>query len=180
MLKHASYCHCTSRHRKASSSSTFQELYCLLLLPQHANQGKSDHFQTSPSAPWLPRFTLAVLLRGRVKFAHCNAEGIAWQFLPTAPCLLGISHASPERLEAVMLLNIAISKSELKYTKSALRGRFLFFFFFKTSGKVSKEHSEEAASKLATLQAKQPSLLAHCSLPATSDYWLQSKKLFSP
>lgn len=44
------------------------------------------------------------------------------------------------------------------------------FIFFLTSGKARKEHSEKAASKLATPQAKQSGLLAHCSLPATSDY----------
>lgn len=129
----------------------------------------------------LPRFTLAALPQGWAKFAHRDGEGTLRQLLPPAPRLLGISQATAGGLEAVRLLNTAISTSELRHTKSVLRGELFFFFsVFLPSGKASKEHSEEAASKLATLQAKQPSLRAHCSLPATSRYWLQSKKLFSP
>lgn len=90
-----------------------------------------------------------------------------------------------------MLLNTSISKCELKHIKSASRRGvfcfgvgffvcFLFLFFFLTSGKAPKENSKEAVSKLAAPQSKQPNLRAHCSLPATSDYLLQSNKSFPP
>lgn len=125
----------------------------------------------SPSAPRLPRFTLAALLWGRVNEAPSLCQG-EHRSSPPAPCLLGISQANTGGLGAVTLLNTAISKCELKHVKLALRGRVFWVFlgFFLTSGKASKENSEEALSKLATPQAKQPSLRAHCSLPATSDY----------
>lgn len=53
---------------------------------------------------------------------HCSS--------PPAPCLLGISQASTGGLGAVMLLNTAISKCELKHIKPAFRrGAFWGGFF---------------------------------------------------
>lgn len=76
---------------------------------------------------------------------------------PPAPCLLGISQASTGGLGAVMLLNTAISKCELKHIKPALRRIFWgggVFVCFLTSEKAPKESSEEAVSELAAPQAK--------------------------
>lgn len=117
--------------------------------------------------------------------AHSVCQG-EHRSSPPSPCLLGISQASTGGLGAVMLLNTAISKCELQHIKPAFRigafwgGFFCVWFFYLTSGKASNKNREEAVSKLAAPQAKQQSLRAHCSLPATSDYLLQSNKSFSP
>lgn len=154
-------------------------------LPSPPCPGGKQLSSNSPSAPWLPKSTLAALLCGREKLTLCQGEHSSSS---PAPCLLGISQASTGGLGAVMLLNTAISKCELKRIKSALRrgvfwggvGFFVCFPFFLTSGKASKENSKAAVSKLAAPQAKQPNLRVHCSLPATSDYLLQSNKSFPP
>lgn len=101
--------------------------------------GKSREKQlssNSPSAPWLPKFTLIALLCVRVKLTQCVRER-EHRSSPLTLCLLGISQANTGGLGAVMLLNTAISKCELRHIKSALRrgvsflwGFFLFVFFF--------------------------------------------------
>lgn len=180
--KRASYFHCTSWHRKATAAATNFRNHTPFSMPRRQPMRKATVFKQ-------PFCSLTALIHphcpsARQSEAHSVCQG-EHRSSPPAPCLLGISQANTGGLGAIMLLNTAISKCELKHINPALR-RGIFWgggFFggcFLTSGKASKENSKEAVPKLAALQAKQSSLRAHCSLPATSDYLLQSNKSFSP
>lgn len=173
-----------------SSSNKFQEPHSLLFHAQEANQGKINCLQTAPllldcpNSPLLPfcvaeRSSLSVSGRALLLTSHSlpsrNFPSQRWRIRSCN----AIKHCNIKIWTKVYKVCLK-KRGILGWGFFLCWGFFVCFQVFLTSGKASKENSKEAASKLAAPQAKQPNLRVHCSLPATSDYLLQSNKSFPP
>lgn len=164
-------------------ATSFRNHTPLILHAQEANQGKSNCFQTAPLLLDCPNSPL---------LPFCVAEWSSLSVSGRASLLTSCSLPSRNfpsqhwRIRSCNAIKHCNIKMWTKAHKTCLQKRsilgWVFFvcFFYLTSGKASNKNREEAVSKLAAPQAKQQSLRAHCSLPATSDYLLQSNKSFSP
>ena len=119
-------------HFLTTGSKQQQQIWGTVL--PSANQGKRDRYHSSLSAPWLPRSILAAHIPQARQGEACSLRqrGGHRRAPHRSSCLLGISWAPVGGLGAVMLLNTAISKSELyiyiKHMKSALRTGDFFIF----------------------------------------------------
>lgn len=115
---------------QVAAATNFRNHTPCFCIPRRQTKGKATVFkqplysltaQIHPCCPSVAQSEAHLLCQGE----HHSS--------PPAPCLLGISHTNTGGLGAVMLLNTAISKCELKHIKPALRGGvfggFLRFFF---------------------------------------------------